>query len=113
MKMNELNMVKWNEVSGLIPVVVQDYMSKDVLMQAYVNEEALNKTINTGYAHYFSRSRNRLWMKGETSGNIQRIVEILIDCDGDALLYLVEQKGVACHTGNKSCFYRKVWGSNV
>jgi len=113
MKMNELNMVKWNEVSGLIPVVVQDYMSKDVLMQAYVNEEALNKTINTGYAHYFSRSRNRLWMKGETSGNTQRIVEILIDCDGDALLYLVEQKGVACHTGNKSCFYRKVWGSNV
>lgn len=111
--MNELNMVKWNEVSGLIPVVVQDYMSKDVLMQAYVNEEALNKTINTGYAHYFSRSRNRLWMKGETSGNTQRIVEILIDCDGDALLYLVEQKGVACHTGNKSCFYRKVWGSNV
>jgi phosphoribosyl-AMP cyclohydrolase len=109
----KIDVIKWDKETGLIPVVVQDHMSKDVLMQAFVNKEALNTTIDTGYAHYFSRSRNRLWMKGETSGNVQRIIEISIDCDGDALLYLVEQKGVACHTGNRSCFYRKVWRIDV
>jgi phosphoribosyl-AMP cyclohydrolase len=111
--MLEIDAIKWNKQTGLIPVVVQDYINKDVLMQAYVNKEALNKTIDTGYAHYFSRSRNRLWMKGETSGNVQRIIEIAIDCDEDALLYIVEQKGVACHTGNRSCFYRKIWRIDV
>ncbi len=99
--------LKFDE-KGLIPVVVQDMNTREVLMLAYANEDAIRKTIETGYAHYWSRSRNKLWMKGETSGNFQRIVEIRVDCDNDALLYLVEQKGVACHTGNYSCFYRKL-----
>ncbi len=99
--------LKFNE-KGLIPVVVQDAKTKEVLMLAYANEEALKRTIKTGYAHYFSRSRKKLWMKGEESGNVQRVVEVRVDCDGDAILYLVEQKGVACHTGNYSCFFRKL-----
>ncbi|ADC64465.1 Phosphoribosyl-AMP cyclohydrolase [Ferroglobus placidus DSM 10642] len=99
--------LKFNE-KGLIPVIVQDVKTKEVLMLAYANEEALKRTIKTGYAHYFSRSRKKLWMKGEESGNVQRVVEIRVDCDGDAILYLVEQKGVACHTGNYSCFFRKL-----
>ena len=104
------DIIDWNKQYGIIPVVVQDYVSREVLMQAYANEDALRKTIDTGYAHYFSRSRNILWKKGETSGNIQKVLGIFIDCDGDSLLYLVEQTGYACHTGNKSCFYRKIWG---
>ncbi|WP_290901112.1 phosphoribosyl-AMP cyclohydrolase [Ferroglobus sp.] len=99
--------LKFNE-KGLIPVVVQDAKTKEVLMLAYANEEALKRTIKTGYAHYFSRSRKKLWMKGEESGNVQKVVEVRVDCDGDAILYLVEQKGVACHTGNYSCFFRKL-----
>ncbi len=98
-------MIKFDE-RGLVPVVVQDAKTKEVLMLAYANKEALKKTFETGYAHYWSRSRNKLWMKGETSGNVQKVVEVRIDCDNDAILYLVEQKGVACHTGNYSCFYR-------
>ncbi|MFN3622367.1 MAG: phosphoribosyl-AMP cyclohydrolase, partial [Nitrososphaerales archaeon] len=77
-------------------------------MVAYANRAALEKTIQTGYAHYYSRSRRKLWMKGEESGNIQKVIKILVDCDADALIYLVEQRGVACHTGNKSCFYREI-----
>ncbi len=98
-------MIKFDE-RGLVPVVVQDVKTKEVLMLAYANEEALKKTFETGYAHYWSRSRKKLWMKGETSGNVQKVVEVRIDCDNDAILYLVEQRGVACHTGNYSCFYR-------
>jgi len=93
---------------GLIPVVVQDVQSKEVLMLAYANEEALEKTLSTGYAHYWSRSRKRLWMKGETSGNTQKIKEVLTDCDYDTLLYVVEQKGPACHTGEYACFHNKI-----
>jgi len=100
-------MLKFDE-KGLIPVVVQDVNTKEVLMLAYANEEAIRKTLETGYAHYWSRSRKKLWMKGETSGNVQKVVEIRVDCDNDAILYLVEQKGVACHTGNYTCFYRKL-----
>ncbi|MEO0250286.1 MAG: phosphoribosyl-AMP cyclohydrolase, partial [candidate division WOR-3 bacterium] len=92
----------------LIPVVVQDVRSKAVLMLAYANREALEKTLSTGYAYYWSRSRNQLWMKGETSGHTQRIKAILVDCDYDALLYVVEQKGPVCHTGNETCFYSKL-----
>ena len=92
---------------GLIPVVVQDVESKEVLMLAYANEEALKKTLSTGYAHYWSRSRKRLWMKGETSGNTQKIKEVMTDCDYDTLLYVVEQKGPACHTGEYTCFHNK------
>ncbi|MEM2176520.1 MAG: phosphoribosyl-AMP cyclohydrolase [Archaeoglobaceae archaeon] len=93
---------------GLIPVIAQEVHSKEVLMLAYANEEAILKTIETGYAHYWSRSRNKLWMKGESSGNRQRVIEIRVDCDCDSLLYIVEQKGNACHTGNKSCFFRRL-----
>ncbi|ADR19373.1 phosphoribosyl-AMP cyclohydrolase [Calditerrivibrio nitroreducens] len=104
----DLNDIKWTKLSGLVPVVVQDVDSKDVLMQAFVNEEALRLTIKTGYAHYFSRSRNMIWKKGETSGHTQKIVKILIDCDEDCILYMVKQSGVACHTGEYSCFFREI-----
>ena len=89
---------------NLKPVVVQDARTREVLMLAWANDEALKKTRETGYAWYWSRSRNKLWKKGETSGNVQKIVEVRDDCDNDALLYVVEQKGVACHTGKYSCF---------
>lgn len=92
----------------LIPVIVQDFETKEVLMAAYIDQNAFNETIKTGFAHYFSRSRNKLWKKGETSGNIQKIIEIKIDCDEDCVLYLVQQTGPACHTGNKTCFYRTI-----
>ncbi len=100
-------MLKFDE-KGLIPVVVQDIGSKEVLMLAYANEEAIKKTLETGFAHYWSRSRRKLWMKGETSGNVQEVVEVRADCDCDAVLYIVKQKGVACHTGNYSCFFRRI-----
>ncbi|MFV0342313.1 MAG: bifunctional phosphoribosyl-AMP cyclohydrolase/phosphoribosyl-ATP diphosphatase HisIE [Anaerocolumna sp.] len=90
---------------GLLPVVVQDYKTSDVLMVAYMNEEAFDKTIVSGKMTYFSRSRNELWMKGETSGHYQYVKELLIDCDKDTLLAKVKQVGAACHTGNQSCFY--------
>ena len=96
--------------NGLIPVVVQDAESKEVLMLAYANEEALAKTLSTGYAHYWSRSRKKLWMKGETSGNTQKIRKVITDCDYDTLLYVVEQKGPACHTGEYTCFHNKIKG---
>ena len=94
--------------NGLIPVVVQDAETKELLMLAYANEEALRKTLSTGYAHYWSRSRNKLWMKGETSGHTQKIKKILVDCDYDTLLYVVDQKGPACHTGKDTCFHNKL-----
>jgi phosphoribosyl-ATP pyrophosphohydrolase/phosphoribosyl-AMP cyclohydrolase len=97
--------LKYDE-KGLIPVVVQDYKTGKVLMLAYMNEEALRRTIETGEAWYFSRSRNALWHKGETSGHFQKVKDIAVDCDKDTILLLVEQIGVACHTGNFSCFYR-------
>ncbi|MBN2652552.1 MAG: phosphoribosyl-AMP cyclohydrolase [Spirochaetales bacterium] len=92
----------------MVPVVVQDAQSRDVLMLAYANQEALDLTLSSGYAHYYSRSRNQLWKKGETSGHLQEIVEIRVDCDLDTLLYLVRQTGPACHTNRFSCFYRRV-----
>ena len=94
--------------NGLIPVVVQDAETKELLMLAYANEEALRKTLSTGYAHYWSRSRSKLWMKGETSGHTQKIKNILVDCDYDTLLYVVDQKGPACHTGKDTCFHNKL-----
>ena len=103
-----LKEIDFEKGKGLVPVVVQDVNTRAVLMVAYANREALEKTLETGYAHYYSRSRGKLWKKGETSGNVQRVKEVLLDCDGDTLLYLVEQKGVACHTGEYSCFFRKV-----
>jgi len=93
---------------GLIPVIVQDARSKDVLMMAWANEEAVRLTRETGFAHYYSRSRKKLWKKGEESGHFQKVVRILTDCDEDCLIYEVEQTGAACHTGYASCFYRTI-----
>ena len=98
------------EEQSLLPAVTQDVDSGDVLMLAYVTKEALERTRETGLAHYWSRSREELWQKGGTSGNVQRVEEIRVDCDGDALLYLVSQEGGACHTGFETCFYRTVDG---
>jgi len=97
--------LRWDD-RGLIPTIVQDARTGQVLMLAYMNREALERSISTGEAHFWSRSRSELWHKGATSGNTQRIVEIRYDCDGDALLLLVEPRGPACHTGHQSCFYR-------
>jgi phosphoribosyl-AMP cyclohydrolase len=103
--------------NGLIPVIVQDARTRDVLMMAYANEEAIRLTQETGFAHYYSRSRKKLWKKGEESGHFQKVVRVLADCDGDCLVYEVEQTGAACHTGYASCFYRtldgKVLGTKV
>ncbi|MCL2421576.1 MAG: bifunctional phosphoribosyl-AMP cyclohydrolase/phosphoribosyl-ATP diphosphatase HisIE [Defluviitaleaceae bacterium] len=93
---------------GLIPVIAQDVKTKEVLMLAYANREALEKTLETNQAHYYSRSRKALWYKGATSGHIQHIQDIRYDCDSDAVLYLVRQEGAACHTGNRSCFYQSM-----
>ena len=97
--------IDWVKVNNLLPVVVQDNRSSEVLMVAYMNREALELTLSTGYAHYFSRTKGRIWKKGETSGHTQHIKDILLDCDNDTLLLKVEQHGVACHTGRKSCFF--------
>ena len=94
--------------NGLIPVVVQDAKTKELLMLAYANKEAVEKTLSTGLATYWSRSRGKLWVKGETSGHTQKIVSVSADCDFDALLYLVEQKGNVCHTGAATCFHNKL-----
>lgn len=98
---------------ALLPAVTQDVDSGDVLMLAYVSEEALERTRETGLAHYYSRSREELWQKGKTSGNVQHVEEIRIDCDSDALLYRIRQDGGACHTGHESCFYRTLDGEVV
>jgi phosphoribosyl-AMP cyclohydrolase / phosphoribosyl-ATP pyrophosphohydrolase len=104
--------IRYDE-NGLVPVIAQDLYSGKILMQAYANREALLKTIETGKAHYYSRSRKRLWKKGGTSGNFQDIRNILVDCDADSLIYQVIQTGSACHTGERSCFYRKIDGRDV
>lgn len=98
---------------GLIPVIVQDAGSREILMMAYANDEAVSLTKETGYAHYYSRSRRKLWKKGEESGHFQKVTAIFADCDEDCLVYLVEQKGAACHTGYSSCFYRTLDGEVV
>lgn len=109
MTQNELlENVRFDE-NGLIPVIAQDYHSKKVRMLAYMNKEALINTLETGKIHYYSRSRQTLWLKGETSGNFQYLKNISIDCDGDTLLLQIEQvNGISCHTGNSTCFYREL-----
>ena len=104
---NILEMVKYN-ADGLVPAVAQDIRTDEVLLLAYMNEESLMKTIQTGLVHYYSRSRQKLWCKGETSGHYQKVRSISIDCDGDTLLLKVEQTGVACHTGHRSCFFTRL-----
>ena len=99
----------FNKSGGLIPAIAQDYKSGEILMLGYMNHAALNATLETGKATYYSRSRQTLWVKGETSGKVQLVKEIRIDCDDDAVLLKVEQLGeAACHTGHRSCFYKKI-----
>lgn len=104
---NTINKVDW-EKSELLPVIVQEVGTNEVLMMAYMNKEALELSLSTRVAHYFSRSKQRLWKKGESSGHIQAIQEFLLDCDNDTLLIKVIQEGVACHTGRKSCFFTNI-----
>lgn len=104
---NILEMVKYN-ADGLVPAITQDIRTDEVLMLAYMNEESLRKTIETGKAHYYSRSRRKLWLKGETSGHFQQVRSISVDCDGDTLLLKVDQTGAACHTGHRSCFFTRL-----
>ena len=100
--------ISWEKLGGLLPAVVQDSRNGELLMLAYMNKEALELTRSTRIAHYFSRSKQRIWKKGESSGHLQHVKEIFIDCDGDTILLKVEQVGVACHTGNRSCFFTPV-----
>lgn len=100
--------IDFEKSGGLVPVIAQEYGTNEVLMLAYMNEEAMALTIKTGFAHYFSRSKNRIWKKGEESGHLQKIVDIRKDCDSDTILLIVEQSGVACHTGAKSCFFESI-----
>jgi phosphoribosyl-ATP pyrophosphohydrolase/phosphoribosyl-AMP cyclohydrolase len=103
--------IRYDE-KGLVPVVTQDASTGEVLMLAYASREAVEKTIDTGEAHYYSRSREEIWRKGETSGNTQKVTDVRLDCDGDALLYKVEPAGPACHTGERSCFFTSLAGSD-
>ena len=106
-------MIELKFTGGLIPVVTVDARSREVLMVAYATREAIDLTRRTGFAHYYSRSRRKIWKKGEESGHLQKVDRILVDCDGDSLLYEVEQEGVACHTGHRSCFYRTIDGEEI
>jgi phosphoribosyl-AMP cyclohydrolase len=101
------------DAAGLIPAIAQQHDSGEVLTLAWMNRDALSATLAGGDVTYWSRSRNKLWRKGETSGQTQRLVELRLDCDGDAILLLVDQKGVACHTGRRSCFFRAVRGGEL
>lgn len=102
--------VDWSKSGGLVPCVAQDALTGEVLTLAYMNEEALRATRETGYLHYWSRSRNKLWKKGEESGNVQEVVALELDCDGDAILAKVRRRGPACHTGAASCFHHRLHG---
>ena len=105
--------IDFEKGNGLVPCIVQDNKSDQVLMLAYMNEESLKKTVETKLATYWSRSRNELWVKGETSGHYQHVKEILVDCDEDTILIKVDQDTAACHTGKYSCFYRNLDGEEV
>jgi phosphoribosyl-ATP pyrophosphohydrolase/phosphoribosyl-AMP cyclohydrolase len=107
MKEEWMSQIKY-DTNGLVPVVVQDAVTKEVLMLAYMNAEALRLTAETGETWFWSRSRGELWHKGATSGNVQRVVEIRLDCDADTLLVLVRPAGPACHSGERTCFYRNI-----
>lgn len=110
--MIELNFTK--SADGLLPAIAQDAATGEVLMLAYINEASWRKTLETGTVHYWSRSRGKLWLKGESSGHVQIVKEILVDCDLDTVVFKVEQLGgAACHTGHRTCFYRKVQGGEL
>ncbi len=104
-----LERIDFDKLQGLIPVIVQEEKSKDVLMMAYMNKESLRITMEKKVACYYSRSRQELWLKGETSGHYQHVRKMMLDCDGDTLLLFVDQIGVACHTGAHSCFYQTIF----
>lgn len=106
-----INEIKFNE-QGLVPAIAQQFDTGEVLMLAWMNQDAITETLNTGRVCYWSRSRQGLWRKGETSGQVQMLTELRWDCDGDTLLLLVDQTGVACHTGRRNCFYNAVRGGN-
>lgn len=110
--MNYLDGIKFDD-KGLVPAIVQDYQNGEILMLAYMNLESLQKTLSSGKTHFWSRSRQKSWMKGESSGHVQEVKEVFIDCDKDALVFKVDQKVAACHTGYRSCFYRKLEGENL
>lgn len=110
--MKFLEEIRFDE-KGLIPAIIQDYKSNEMLMLGYMNEDTLRRTLETGRVHFWSRSRRKVWMKGETSGHTQKVKEIFFDCDMDTILVKVEQKVAACHTGYRSCFYKKVKGDDL
>ena len=105
MTLKEIENIDFKKGDGVVPVIVQDSNSKDVLTLAYANKESLELTKKTGNSWFWRRSRNKLWMKGEESGNTQKVKKILVDCDSDAIIYLVEPSGPACHTGEQTCFH--------
>ncbi|OCL84130.1 bifunctional phosphoribosyl-AMP cyclohydrolase/phosphoribosyl-ATP diphosphatase HisIE [Arcobacter porcinus] len=106
--MEILEKIDWEKMNNLIPVITQDSQTNEVLMLAYTNKDALELSLETGFAHYFSRSKQRVWKKGESSNHTQEIIDIFLDCDNDTLLFKVNQKGVACHTGRESCFFQNI-----
>ena len=110
--MEILDKIKY-DANGLVAAVMQDYENGEVLMVAYMNSESLKTTLETGKAHFWSRSRQKFWMKGESSGHTQEIKEVFIDCDGDCILFKIKQNVAACHTGFRSCFYRKWDGEKL
>jgi len=109
--MSLLTSIAFND-AGLVPAIAQDASSGRVLMMAWMNEEAVLETLETGYAHYYSRSRQKQWKKGESSGNVQKVLDIYLDCDGDTILLKIEQQGPACHTNRESCFYKQKQGDD-
>jgi len=108
MRKIRIDELDWEKVDGLIPVVTQEARSREVLTLAYINREALKLTVESGYAHYYRRSHGKVMKKGVTSGNVQKMVDILVDCDFDAVVYLVEQTGPACHLGERTCFHNRL-----
>ena len=110
--MKFLDEIKFDD-KGLIPAVIQDYQNGEILMLAYMNRESLQKTLSSGKTHFWSRSRQKFWLKGESSGHVQEIKEVFIDCDMDTLVFKVDQKVAACHMGYRSCFYRKLEGEEL
>ncbi|MFX0135664.1 MAG: phosphoribosyl-AMP cyclohydrolase [Candidatus Hodarchaeota archaeon] len=110
---NIIKTLNFSKLNGLIAVIAQDIKTQEVVMSAFADKEAVKMTLTTGYAHYWSRSRNTLWKKGETSGHLQIVKEVYVDCDQDALLLKIDQITAACHTGYFSCFYRRIFDSKL
>ncbi len=110
--MNNKIKIDWNK-NPIIPVIAQDYENNEVLMLAYMNKEAYKLTLNTNYAHYFSRSKQRIWKKGESSNHTQEVKDMLVDCDGDTIILKIKQNGVACHTGTMSCFFTSIMQDKI